>query len=405
MPHERPILADLKVLDLSWIVAGPTVGRALADFGATVIRVESSARVDTARIVGPFHADEPGVENSGLYGNVNAGKLGIALDLRIPAARDVLRDLVRWADVMSESFTAGVLQKWDLHYDALRQIKPDLIMLSSTLLGQYGPERGVSGFGTQGAGMSGALDLTGWPDRPPAGPYGPYTDYPAPRFALTALLAALEHRRLTGRGVHIDQAQAEATLHLLAPALIDYVNGGPALQRRGNDDPQMSPHGVYPSLPPADRDEAWIAITARDDADWHSLAQLIGGLEPNLTLPQRRDRSAELDAAIAAWSAQRSAAEAEQALQAAGVPAHALASSEDAANDPQLAHRNHFLRLPHPLHGQTIVEAPRYQLSDTPGAPAAPAPQVGQHTTQILQEILGYSDARITDLAAAGALS
>ena len=405
MPHERPILADLKVLDLSWIVAGPTVGRALADFGATVIRVESSARVDTARIVGPFHADEPGVENSGLYGNVNAGKLGIALDLRVPAARDVLRDLVRWADVMSESFTAGVLQKWDLHYDALRQIKPDLIMLSSTLLGQYGPERGVSGFGTQGAGMSGALDLTGWPDRPPAGPYGPYTDYPAPRFALTALLAALEHRRLTGRGVHIDQAQAEATLHLLAPALIDYVNGGPALQRRGNDDPQMSPHGVYPSLPPADRDEAWIAIAARDDADWRSLAQLIGGLEPNLTLPQRRDRSAELNAAIAAWSAQRSAAEAEQTLQAAGVPAHALASSEDAANDPQLAHRNHFLRLPHPLHGQTIVEAPRYQLSDTPAAPAMPAPQVGQHTTQILQEILGYSDARITDLAAAGALS
>ena len=244
------ILADLKVVDLSWIVAGPTVGRALADFGATVIRVESSARVDTARVVGPNHGDIPGVENSGLYGNVNAGKLGVALDLRVPEARDVLRDLVRWADVMSESFTSGVLRRWQLDYEALREVKPDLIMLSSTLLGQYGPECTVSGFGSQGAGMAGVLDITGWPDRPPAGPFGPYTDYPAPRFALVGILAALEHRRRTGAGAHIDQAQAEATLHLLAPALIDYVNGGAdagaARQRRPAD---VAPRRV--SLPAA----------------------------------------------------------------------------------------------------------------------------------------------------------
>ena len=405
MAQEQPILAELKVLDLSWIVAGPTVGRALADFGATVIRVESSARVDTARVVGPFHGDEPGIEHSGLYGNVNAGKLGIALDLRVAEAREVLRDLVRWADVMCESFTAGVLEQWDLHYDALREIKPDLIMLSSTLLGQYGPELSVSGFGTQGAGMSGVLDLTGWPDRPPAGPYGPYTDYPAPRFALTALLAALEQRRRTGQGAHIDQAQAEATLHLLAPALIDHVNGGPALQRQGNDDPQMSPHGVYPSRPPADIAEAWIAIAVRNEADWRSLAGVIDGLDPALTLLQRRERAAQIDSAIAAWTAERSSAEAEAALQAAGVPAHGLSSTADAANDPQLAHRGHFVRLPHPLHGETVVEAPRYRLSDTPGAPTAPAPQVGEHATQILRDILNYSDAEITALAAAGALS
>jgi len=405
MPDERPILADLKVLDLSWIVAGPTVGRALADFGATVIRVESAARVDTARVVGPFHGDEPGVENSGLYGSVNAGKLGVALNLRFPEAREVLRDLVRWADLVSESFTAGVLEQWELDYDALRRIKPDLIMLSSTLLGQYGPERSVSGFGTQGAGMSGALDLTGWPDRPPAGPFGPYTDYPAPRFALTAVLAALEHRRRTGQGAHIDQAQAEATLHFLAPALIDYLNGGPALQRRGNDDAQMWPHGVYPSQQPPDRGEAWVAIGVRGDADWRSLAGVVGGLDAALTESQRRAQSREIDAALAAWTAQRSAGEAERALQAAGVPAHRLASTEDAANDPQLAQRGHFVQLPHALHGQTVVEGPRYRLSDTPGAPIRPAPQVGEHTARVLKEILEYSDAQITLLAASGALS
>lgn len=399
------ILSDLNVLDLSWIVAGPTVGRALADFGATVIRVESSARVDTARVVGPHHGDQPGLEQSGLYGNVNAGKLGIALDLRRPEARDVLRGLVRWCDVLCESFTSGVLRNWDLDYAALRRVKPDLIMLSSTLLGQYGPERTVSGFGTQGAGMSGALDLTGWPDRPPAGPYGPYTDYPAPRFSLVWILAALEHCRRTGEGVHIDQAQAEATLHFLAPALIDQINGGASLSRRGNDDAQMSPHAVYPSRPPTGREEAWVAITVRSGADWRRLAELIGGLDPSWTLSERRGRSHEIDAVIGDWTSQRSAAAAERALQAVGVPAHALLSSADAALDPQFAHRGHFRRLPHSLHGETVVEGPRYRLSETPGAPSAAAPQVGEHTEQVLREILGYSSERIAALAAIGALS
>ena len=199
LPRDDGPLSGLTVLDLSWIVAGPTVGRALADYGATVLRVESTTRVDTARAVGPFHRDEPGVEQSALYGNVNAGKWGITLDLRVAAARDVFLQLVDWADIVCESFTSGILRRWQLDYEQLRQRKPDLIMLSSTLLGQTGPYRGVSGFGSQGAGMSGVQYLTGWADRPPAGPFGPYTDYPAPRFALTALLAALDHRRRTVR--------------------------------------------------------------------------------------------------------------------------------------------------------------------------------------------------------------
>ena len=399
------ILADLKVVDLSWIVAGPTVGRALADFGATVIRVESSARVDTARVVGPNHGDIPGVENSGLYGNVNAGKLGVALDLRVPEARDVLRDLVRWADVMSESFTSGVLRRWQLDYEALREVKPDLIMLSSTLLGQYGPECTVSGFGSQGAGMAGVLEITGWPDRPPAGPFGPYTDYPAPRFALVGILAALEHRRRTGAGAHIDQAQAEATLHLLAPALIDHVNGGPTLERRGNDDPQMSPHGVFACRPREGGDESWVAIAVRDQADWQRLAGVVGDFDATLSFEQRRTRAQAIATRVEAWTSERSAREAEQALQAVGVPAHELMNSADAAADAQLAHREHFLRLPHELHGETVVEGPRYRLSDTPGAPSAPAPMVGEHTEQVLREILGYGEDQITALAASGALS
>ena len=389
MPEQPLPLEGVKVLDLSWIVAGPTVGRAMADFGATVIRVESQARVDTARVVGPFHNDEAGIEHSALYGNVNAGKLGLALNLRMPEARGVVRDLAQWADVVSESFTAGVLESWGLDYDSLSTAKPDLIMLSSTLLGQTGPYRDVSGFGTQGAAMSGVFHLTGWPDRPPCGPFGPYTDYPAPRFALTAVLAALDHRRRTGQGCHIDQAQAESTLQFLAPQLIDLIENGNELQRRANDDDEYDPHGIYPCRP-GDCPESWIAIAVHTGEQHDRLADLIGDV-PN-------------DANLETWTSQYPAAEIERQLQAAGIPAHALSTTEDAANDPQLQHRNHFIRLNHPLHGQTVAESPRYQLSETPGTPKSPAPQYGEHATRILKDILAYDAAKIEALAAMGAL-
>jgi len=404
LPEGSGPLAGVKILDLSWIVAGPTVGRAMADYGATVIRVESPTRIDTARVVGPFHGDVAGVEHSGLYGNVNAGKWGLTLDLRVPEAQGIFRRLSVWADIVCESFTAGVLARWQLDYQHLRQLKPDLIMLSSTLLGQNGPYNQVSGFGSQGAGMAGIQDLAGWPDRPPAGPFGPYTDYPAPRFALTALLAALDHRNRTGQGVFIDQAQAEGTLQLLAPALIDYKNGGSLLERRGNDDLQMCPHGVYPCQLPAGRTESWVAIAVATDAQWRSLAELTEA-DASWSLEQRRARQPQIDAALSAWTSIRSAAEVEETLQSAGISAHRLSTTEDAANDPQLAHRNHFRRLPHALHGETIIEGPRYIHSATPITTDRPAPQYGEHNEQILKEVLGLDDADIIALAASGALS
>ncbi len=397
-------LAGLKVLDVSWIVAGPTVGRTLADYGATVIRVESPTRVDTARVVGPFHEDEAGLEHSALYGNVNAGKWGLTLDLRVSEARDIFRQLVLWADIVCESFTAGVLERWQLDYPRLRTLKPDLIMLSSTLLGQTGPYNTVSGFGSQGAGMAGVQYLVGWPDRPPAGPFGPYTDYPAPRFALTGLLAALDHRRRTGEGVFIDQAQAEGTLQLLAPALIDYQNGGPPLERRGNDDPQMSPHGVYPCLVADGRTESWVAIAVADDEQWQRLAPIIQA-DASWSLDVRLSQRELVNDQVSAWTTRRAAEEVEATLQTLGISAHRLSTTGDAANDPQLAHRRHFRRLPHSLHGETVVESPRFILSDTPAIVARPAPQYGEHNDRILRDLLGLDDAAIAALAASGALS
>ena len=155
---------------------------------------------------------------------------------------------------------------------------------------------------------------------------------------------------------------------------------------------------------PDGRDESWVAIAVASDEQWTRLAELLGA-DGSLSFEQRRQRQPDIDAALSGWTSSRSAAAVEDTLQRAGISAHRLATTEDATNDPQLAHRNHFRRLPHSLHGETVVEGPRYILSDTPIQPARPAPQYGEHNVLILKDVLGLSEAEIGELAASGALS
>jgi CoA-transferase family III len=206
-------LADVRILDFMWVMAGPASTRILADYGATVIRIESPTRVDTARTLQPFHNNTAGADSSGLFSNCNAGKFGISLDLANPRSREVVQDLLQWAQVVTESFSPKAMRAWGYDYESLRKLKPDLIMLSTCLMGQSGPLSRIAGFGNMAAAISGFHNLTGWPDRPPAGPFGAYTDYVSPRFTALAILAALDHHRRTGEGQYIDQSQAEASLH------------------------------------------------------------------------------------------------------------------------------------------------------------------------------------------------
>lgn len=400
---------DLKVVDLTWVVAGPSIGRVLADYGATVVRVESARRIETARLVGPFHDGVPGPERSALYGNVNAGKLGLALDLSLEPARDVVRDLVRWADVIAEAFSPGVMHRWRLDYESLRGIKPDLIMLSTSLMGHSGPYAGYAGYGNSGAALSGFQNLVGWPDRPPIGPFGPYTDYVGPRYALVAVLAALEYRRRTGEGCYIDHSQAESGINFLAPAFIDYCVTGRIAERNGNADPQMAPHGVYPCISEDGRPDAWVAIAVRSEEEWARLAELIGG--PTLTsdarfasAAERLARAGELDELVSAWTARRGAEEAESLLQDLGIPAHAVQTAGRLVDDRQLQHGGHFVQLPHPLHGDTVVETSRFRMSRTPAVTESCAPTLGRDTDFVLRDILGYGDERIATLGELGVL-
>ncbi|GAA3742265.1 benzylsuccinate CoA-transferase BbsF subunit [Spinactinospora alkalitolerans] len=401
-------LAELKVLDLSWVVAGPLVGRALADFGARVVRVESSRRIETARLMQPFHGGAPGEENSALYGNCNAGKLGVTVDLKTEEGRAVVRDLAAWADVVIESFSPGQMAKWGLDYASLSREDPSLIMLSTSIAGQSGPWSALAGYGNVGASLSGFQNLVGWEDDLPTGPFGPYTDYVGPRLALVALLAAVENRRRTGAGRHIDVAQIEAGTFFLSPQVAHYGIDGAVARRRGNRDEVCAPHGVYPCLR-EDGADRFVAIAVRDDAEWPRLAEAMGRADLAAradlrTAGQRREHADLLDEQLARWTAGLRAEEVERRLQAVGVPAHRSASSADFVSDPQLAERGHIVRLPHRLHGEAVVEGPRYLLSDTPGRPAGPAPTLGRDNALVLREVLGYTDDRIARLTEDGVL-
>lgn len=397
-------LSDLKVLDFMWVVAGPTSTRVMADYGATVVKIESTTRVDTARGLGPWNTGAAGPENSGLYQNMNAGKLGLTLDLGSEEGRAVVLDLVRWADVVGESFSPRAMRAWGLSYEQIREVNPRVIMLSSSLFGQSGPYSDIAGFGTMGAAAAGFNMLAGWADRDPA-MVAAYSDYVAPRFTLAAVLAALEHRDRTGEGQYIDFSQAESSIHYLAPAMLDYSINGHEFERRGDSAPQMAPHGVYP----ATGTDRWVAVACETDAQWSALATAIGrtdlAADPALsTLAGRLGATEALDAAVAAWTAERDMSEAEHTLQAAGVPAHAVQNSTEAIADPQLIHRGHFARVAHSALGETTVEASRFRLSRTPARTERGGPTFGEHNFEVLNCLLGYDADRIAELAAGGVL-
>ena len=395
-------LSDVKILDLMWVMAGPASTRVLTDWGATVIRVESSNKVETARTIQPFLNDEGGADNSGLYQNMNAGKTGLTLDMSKPESKEVILDLVRWADVVCESFSPRAMASWGLSYDDLRQVNPGIIMASSCLFGQSGPLSALAGFGTMGAAMSGFYAMTSWPDRDPAGVFGAYTDYVAPKFLSSAILAALDHRRRTGQGQYIDLAQAEASMNFLTPAILDYVVNGSLPEKIGNSHPVMAPHGTFPSK----GDDRWIAVACETDEQWRSLCGVIG-LSDDLAalgLADRRSRAEEINQVIADWSTGLSGVEAQELLQAAGVPAHQLQNSKDLAEDPQLQFRRHFREVTSATNGTMFVEGTRFQMSRSVDEITQSGPTYGQDTFQVLEEILGYDADQIAELAVAGVL-
>lgn len=395
-------LAGLKVVEFSWVIATPSAVRILADYGATVVKVETESRPDTMRTVNPFVDEDPHPDNSVGYGVYNAGKRSISLDLSKPESRSVVEDLIRWADIATESWAPGAAARMGYGYEDLAAINPRLIMLSSSLLGQSGPYSSLAGYGFMAAAIAGFYEITGWPDRGPAGPYGPYTDFLAPRVVVASLMAALERRDRTGAGCYIDLSQTEAALHYLAPAILDASVNGRDPQRCGNEDPHMSPHGVYPSA----GDDQWVAIACTDDR-WEALVDVIGApaaVAASWNQGERREHAAIIDEAISAWTCERPNGGAAETLQNVGVDAYPVNTAQGCCDDPQLQAREHHIEVPQSHRGTMWTQNCRTRMSRTPAIVWRGGPCLGEDNYQVLTEYLGYDSDRVAELAAAEVL-
>jgi benzylsuccinate CoA-transferase BbsF subunit len=399
-------LDGIHLLDLSWVMVGPVSGRYLADLGADVIKVESSRRIDPVRTLGPFKDGKMGPERSVSYHNLNAGKRCIALDIRKPEGRELVLKLVEWADVVLESFTPGVLDELRLGYRELSARNPRVIMASTAILGQTGPDaKGTSGVGTMGAAMSGATYQFGWPDRPPCGPFGPWTDGVAPRFIVASIISALHQRTRTGEGCYIDVAQAEAGVQFMMPAYYEFAANGKVPERRGVAGSALRvPEGVYRCA----GDDRWVAISASDSAHWRALRNIIGGTlgdaRFDTVLGRLRNREA-IDAAISEWTRGQESDAVEIMLQNVGVPAHIVSRGLDLNRDADLHHLGHYKKFTDAVLGNAEIEGPRCALDRTPLPDTRRGPRIGEHTHEILESVCHLSKDEIAQLAASGVLA
>ncbi|MFQ5666748.1 MAG: CaiB/BaiF CoA transferase family protein [Candidatus Binatia bacterium] len=401
------LFAGLKILEFGGGAAGPFGTRYFADHGATVVRVESHQRPDFIRLLRLTPGTAGGIDASHMFAMVNCNKYGIALNMKHPKGPDVARRLVHWADVVAENFAPKAMTKWGLDYESLRALKPDLIMISTCLNGQTGPDRNYPGFGGQGSAIAGFNHLTGWPDREPVGPYGTITDSLSPRFVALLVASALLFRRHTGQGQYIDLSQVEGGITCLSENILTYSATHETLGRIGNRSRHAAPYGAFRCAPQDGDDDRWAVIAIHDDGDWQRFRQAAG--DPPWATDARFATTAgrlanvdTLEAHVAGWTRKRSAEEVMTTLQAAGVEAGVVQNFEDLTRDPQLAHRHHFREVQHAVIGRHLCETNAIRFSEAHEEIRLPAPCLGEHNQYVYRELLGMPADEYAALAAEG---
>jgi crotonobetainyl-CoA:carnitine CoA-transferase CaiB-like acyl-CoA transferase len=402
------VFAGTTIMEFGAGAAGPVATRYFADHGATVIRVESRQRPDFLRTLRLTPDTPGGLDGAHHFAVLNANKLSVALNLSRPEGVTVARRLALWADAVAENFAPGAMAKWGLDYASLVKERRDLVMISTCLNGQTGPERHYPGFGGQGSALAGFNHLTGWPDREPVGPFGTITDSLSPRFAALLLASALLHRRRTGWGQHIDLAQVEAGIVCLTESIITYTANGEVLGRLGNRARHAAPHGVFRCTDEAGR-ERWVAIAVHDDEDWRRLVPALGepawATDPALaTTAGRLARVDDVERQLEAWTRDRTASTVASLLQAAGVDAGPVEDFGDLHEDPQLVHRRHFREVEHPVLGRHPVETHALRFSATEPHIRSAAPCLGEHTEHVLRDLLGMQADEFARLRDGGVL-
>jgi benzylsuccinate CoA-transferase BbsF subunit len=400
------VFSDLKIVAFSWAMVGPLTLKFFADYGATVIRIETSNRPCVTRISSPFKDRKAGINRSGYFNHFSSNMMSIALNMGHPRAIELAKEMISQADVVMENFTPGVMDKWGLGYEELKKVKHDIIMVRQNGFGTEGPYKNLAAFGMILAAIAGIPNFIGWPDRGPLPVgVGAYTDCISPRLASAATIAALDYRDRTGRGQLLDLAQYETALYFVLPGILDCAVNGREPVRSGNASPYVVPHNVYPCM----GDDRWCSIAVFNDTQWGALCNVLGSpeyaVDPRYeTLLHRKEHEKEVDGLVENWTKTRTPEEAMVQLQAAGVPAGVVENAADLCKDPQLRHRRLLWPMEHSEMGMFSHLGTSFEMSETPAEARTPSPLLGEHNEYVLTKILGKSDEEFVELLAEGVL-
>ena len=414
-PAERMPLKNYRVLDLSRIWAGPYCTKLFADMGAEIIKMESLSVYDShrgpvspARGIAAYPDGEPGEEpwnRNGWFNCLHMSKYGVTLELTEAEGRMVFEQLVSISDVLIENFRQGSLERLGYTYEELRKHRPDLIYVSMPAFGNTGPWKGYLGYGIGQEQLSGMAHMTGYRGDGPMKSGINHGDPITGSHAAGVLMAALRHRRRTGKGMYIDVSQQESAVALMGPEVLAYQMTGEEPERRGNRSGWYAPANSYPCA----GEDRWVTIAATNEEQWQKLTQAMSaaGLtdDPHFaTAEQRRENHDELDRIISEWTISQEAYAVTHLLQAAGVPAGPVLRGPDLLADAHYKDRGTFVTVDHPQVGPKQYPGIPWRMSATPGRVRWPSPTLGQHNRDVYGELLGLTGPEIDLLEKTGTI-
>ncbi len=386
-------LAGIRVADFSVHAAGPFAGLMLAEMGAQVIKIESSARLDITRRTHTMYGKPPSS-----FEQINANKMSACLNLKEPRAVELALNLVRVSDLVLENFRPGVLDRLGIGYGPLRQVKPDIILVSLSSNGQSGPESNYAGYAPMFAALGGLGHLTGYPDGPPVElRHG--MDHTGGMLAAFAAVAALCAKRRTELGQHVDVSLRDMGSAFIGHTLLDYAMNGREAHRQGNRDDAFAPQGVYQCL----GDDAWVSVSVGSQEEWLGLVDAMGrppwAVDDKFGDAFRRwQHHDELDGLIEEWTAGKTPREVTEKLQSHRVAAFPSLSPDQVMSDPHLLAREAFPTVSHPDKGKQRAVAPPWRFSETPACIDQWTPDLGEHNMEVFHGILGLSETEVGDL-------
>ncbi len=390
----KEILSGLRVLDFTRVLAGPYSTRILADFGAEVIKIQSKKT-----------ENEVETNSSGYFNTWNRNKRSITLDMSYPEAREIFLKLTTIIDVVIENFSPRVMSNWGLDYENLKSVRPDLIMVSMSGMGQTGPWRDFVAFGPTIQALSGLTYLSSYDENSPMGLGYAYADVVAGLYAALAVLAALEYRDREGTGQYIDLSEFEAAVTQLGPVFLDVLVNHKDVLPQGNQPNYMpaAPYGCYK----CSGTDSWCVIAVFHEIEWEALLRVMGNPEWTQgekfsTLSNRKKCSRELDELLGEWTIKHEAEEVVCLLQEAGVPAGVVQNAEDLSKDPQLIARDYFVELEHPVLGTTISDAPPIRFTEGTTGHWKSAPLLGEDNQYVFDDLLGLKDGELSSYVERG---